>query len=130
MSGTSSAPGTPAEETVSSAVEGEEDGAGPESASTPSKGKKKPKKKKKKGEKNSPHPPSKETVNVVDNPAVQDRKPVATAPVDIPKGEGEGELVEKVDSGEEEPAVIVEMPPADAGKTADDTGSDEWADWQ
>ena len=167
MSSTSSAPGTPAEETVSSAVEGEEEGGGPESASTPNKAKRKARKKanKKKGEKNSPHPPSKETVNVVDNPAVQDRKPIATAPVDIPKGEGEGELVEKVDSGEdsavivdkvdsgeeepavivekppavivdkvdsgeEEPAVIVEKPPGDAGKTADDTGSDEWPDWQ
>ena len=157
MSGTSSAPGTPAEETASSAVEGEEDGGQPESAGPISKSKSKKEKDKekkkererkkaaakKKGEKNSPRPPSKETVNVVDNPAVQDRKPVATAPVDIPKGEGEGELVEKVDSGEdsavivdkvdsgeEEPAVIVEKPPADAGKTADDTGSDEWPDWQ
>ena len=148
MSGTSSAPGTPAEETASSAVEGEEDGGAPGSAGPLSKSKKKRerererKKAKKKGEKNSPRPPSKETVNVVDNSPVQERKPVATAPVDIPKGEGEGELVEKVDSGEdsavivdkvesgEEAAVMVEKPQADAGKTADDTGSDGWPDWQ
>ena len=147
MSGTSTTPGTPADETVSSAVEGEEESATPASASASGpakkKGKGKNKKNKKKGEKNSPNPPSKETANVVDNSTVQERKPVATASVDIPKGEGEGELVErvesgkdsamivdKVESGEEDPAVIVTMekPQAEPVKKADDSGSDEWAE--
>jgi hypothetical protein len=105
------------------------------------------KKQKKKGEKNSPRPPSGEAVKDANNSTVQDPKPVATAPVDIPSGEGDGELVEKVDSGGgdgdgepvekvdsggEDSAVMVEKPQADAVKTADDAGSagsDEWAEF-
>ena len=143
MSGTSSTLGTPADELASSAVDGKDSGT-PDSATTLSKNQKKRLKKKlKQGEKNSPHLPSKETANVVDNSTVQERKPVATAPVDIPKGEGEGELVErvesgkdsamivdKVESGEEDPAVIVTMekPQAEPVKKADDSGSDEWSE--
>jgi hypothetical protein len=143
MSGTNSALGTPADESASSAVEGDDSGA-PESATTLTKAQKRNLKKKlrKKGEKNSPHLPSKETANVVDNTTVQDRKPIATAPVDIPKGEGEGELVEKVEgredsavivdkveSGGEDPAVIITVEKPEPVKKADDSGSDEWAEF-
>jgi translation initiation factor IF-2 len=161
MSASSSTPGTPAEEVASSAVDEEESGA-PEQGGTLSKKKtkkekekekkekereKKKNKKKNKGEKNSPHPPSGETVHNADNSSIQDRNPpvVANPPsVDIPSGEGEGELVEKVasseedapvmvdkvDSSGEDSAVKVERPQGEAGKTADgDSGTDEWMDW-
>jgi hypothetical protein len=144
MSGTSSTLATPADELASSAVDGKDNGA-LDSATTLTKNqRKKLKKKLKQGEKNSPHLPSEETVNVVDNSTVQDRKRIPTAPVDIPMGEDEGELVEKVDSGEdsvvivdkvesggEDPAVIitVEKPQAEPVKRADDPGSDIF-DWQ
>ena len=144
MSSSSSTPGTPNEEVASSAIE-EEGGGGQVGTLTKNQKKRNRKKNKNKGEKNSPRPPSGETVSNADNSAVQDRNPplVATpAPVDIPSGEGEGELVEKVASSEEDtpvmvdkvdgvgedPAVIVERP---VGKSVDgDSGSDEWLDWQ
>jgi hypothetical protein len=156
MTASSSTPGTPAEEVASSAVDEEESGA-PEQAGTSNKTKtkkererekkKNKKKDKKKGEKNSPHPPSGETMHNADNSTIQDRNPpvvATTPPVDIPSGEGEGELVEKaasseedapvmvdkVDSSGEDSAVKVERPQNEAGKTADgDSGTDEWLDW-
>jgi hypothetical protein len=122
----SSTPGTPTEEVASSAVDEEEPGA-PEQVCTLSRKrtrkekekekkerereKKKKKKKKNKGEKNSPHPPSGETVHNADNSSIQDRNPpvVANPPsVDIPSGEGEGELVEKAASDEEDAPVMVD----------------------
>ena len=148
MSASSSTPGTPAEEVASSAVD-EGEGGVPEQGGTLSKSqKKKLRKKKNKGEKNSPRPPSGETVHNADDSTIQDRNPpvvAATPPVDIPNGEGEGELVEKVASGEEDApvmvdkpdssgedsAVKVDMPQADseARKTVDgDSGTDDW-DW-
>ena len=157
MSSSSSTPGTPADEVASSAVE-EESGA-PGQASTLSKSKKKRERErerkknkmnKNKGEKNSPHPPSGETVHNADDSTIQDRKPpvvATTTTVDIPSGDGDddGELVEKVasseedapvmvnkaDSSGEDSAVKVEMPQAEAEKTGDgDSGSDVWPDWQ
>jgi hypothetical protein len=160
MSATSSAPETPAEETASSAMEeesGAAESAGPSGKNKRRNAKKQEKKaarKNKKGEKNSPRPPSGEKVKDANNPTVQDPKPVVPAPVAIPSGEGDGELVEKgegsggdgdgdgeliekVDSGGEDSAVIVEMPQADSEKAADETGSaagsaagsDEWAEF-
>jgi hypothetical protein len=82
-----------------------------------------------KGEKNSPRPSSGATSNSVDNPVVQEPKPVATAPVDIPVnvpvGEGEGVLVDKkTESGEDDAPVIVEK------SEADEIEEDEWdEDW-
>jgi hypothetical protein len=154
MFASSPTPGTPAEEVASSAVDGEECGA-PEQVHTLSwrekkKIKRRIKRSKKKGEKNSPHPPSWETVHNAYNSTIQDRNPpvvATTAPVDIPSGEGEGELVEilekvasdeedapvmvdNVDSSGEDSAVKVERPQAEAGKTADgDSGTEEWLDW-
>lgn len=152
MSASSSAPGTPAEDVASSAVDDEEDVA-PEQGGPSSKSKKKKsksKKKKNKGEKNSPHPPSAETVRHTDNSTIQDRNPppvAITAPVDIPIVDGEGELVEKEASGEEDSPVIVdkvdssgeegsavkvERPQGEAGKAADasgDSSTDEWFSW-
>jgi hypothetical protein len=148
MSASSSISGTPTEEAVSSAVDEEETGApGQASTSTKSKkSKKKNKKNKNKGEKNSPHPTSGETVHNADDSTIQDRNPpvvATTPPVDIPGGDGE--LVEKVASSEEDAPVIVdkgdssgedsavkvEMPQPEAEKTTDgDSGSDEWLDWQ
>jgi hypothetical protein len=153
MSASSSTPGTPAEDVASSAVD--EEGGASEQGGTLTKSQKKKQrqrernKNKNKGEKNSPRPPSRETVHNADDSTTQDRNPPVvptTAPVDIPNGEGEGELVEKVASGEEDApvmvdkadssgedsAVKVEMPPAnsEAGKAADGDGfTDEWADW-
>jgi hypothetical protein len=148
----SSTPGTPADEIVSSAVD-EEEGGAPEQAGTSSKSKKKKRRGKNKnnrGEKNSPRPPSGKTASNADDLIVQDTKPpvvATTTLVDIPGGEGEGELVEKVPSGEEDAPVMVdkadssgedsavivhvEKPQAraEAEKTAEDTGSDEWAEF-
>ena len=159
MSASSSTPGTPAEEVASSAVDDEKGGA-PGQAGTLTKNQKKRErekerkknKNKNKGEKNSPHPPSAETVHNADDSTIQDRNPPVVAtipPVDIPNGEGEGELVEKVESNEEDAPVLVdnvdssgedsavkvERPEAETGKTADaadgdSTGSDEWPEWR
>ena len=147
MTASSSTPGTPAEELASSAVDEEESGT--PTLTKSQKKKLRRKLNKNKGEKNSPHTPSAETVRNTDNSTIQDRKfPIVatTAPVDIPGGEGDGELVEKEASGEEDAPVIVEKgdigeedsavkvkkPPAEAGKTADgsgDSSTDEWLDW-
>ena len=161
MSASSSTPGTPAEEVASSAVE--ESGA-PGQAGTMSKSKRKREKEKEKkrekeekakerkkdkdkdkGEKNSPHPQSRKTVHNADDSTIQDRNlPVvaATPPVDIPTGDSDGELVEKVASSEEDAPVMVnkvdgsgedstvkvEMPQDEAEKTADgDTDAWSWA---
>jgi hypothetical protein len=142
MSARSSTPGTPAEEVASSAVDEEESGA-PEQAGTSSRKKSKKERKrekrnknKNKGEKSSPHPPSWETVCNADNSTIQDHNPPV---IDIPSAEGEGELVEKVASDEEDAPVMVdkvgssgedsvvkvERPQAEAGKTAGgDSGTD------
>ncbi|KAI0002239.1 hypothetical protein BJV74DRAFT_42685 [Russula compacta] len=92
-------PETPADEAGSSATGMDEEGDAPEWAGPQSS---KPKKKKmsgkKKGKKNSPRPPSWAAVNNV------------------------GELVEKVDSGGEDPPVIGETPHAKAEKTAEASG--------
>ena len=146
MMSSSSTPGTPAEEVASSAIEEEEGGeTGEVGASNKKKKNKNKKKNKKKGEKNGSRPPSWETVSNADNSVVQDRNPpvvATTAPVEIFNGEGEGELVEnmasneedapimvdKADGGREDPAAMVERP---VGKLVDDdSGSDEWLDWQ
>lgn len=150
MSASSSTPGTPAEDVASSAVD-EEEGS---RAGTSAKNKKKKKnnKKKNKGEKNSPHPPSTETVRNTDNSTTQDRNPpvvATTAPVDIPIVEGESELVEKEASGGEDSPVLVdkvdssggedstlvkvERPQGEAEKAAGASGessTDEWLDWE
>ena len=141
LSASSSTPGTPAEHVASSAVDKGGGGAPEQRRTYLSKSQQKMlRKKKKKGEQNSPRPPSGETVHNVDDSTIQDRNPpvvAATPPVDIPNGEGEGELVEKVASGEEDApvmedsAVKVDMPQADseAVKTAyGDSGTDNW-DW-
>ncbi len=145
MSASSSAPGTPGEEAVSSAVD-EDDGGAPSPAGHLTKNQKKRQKKKtKKGEKNSPRPPPGETENNANNSTKQDHKPEPVAATTIPSGEGEGELVEKVacgeedvpvmvektDSGGEDSVVIVEKPRAgvEGEKIRNDTGSDEWADF-
>ena len=114
MSSSSSAPGTPAEEVASSAVDEEEVGT-PDQPGTSAKSKKKKKKKKNKGEKNSPRPPSGGTVSNADNSTVQDCNPpvvATTPPADIPnhegEGDGDGELVEKVASGDEDTPVMVD----------------------
>jgi hypothetical protein len=157
MSASSSTPGTPDEEVASSAVEEESGALGQPGTLTKSKRKRQRererKKNKNKGEKNSPHPPSGETVHNADDSTIQDRKPpvvATTPPVEIPSGDGDGdgELVEKVASSEEDAPVIVnkadssgedsavkvEIPPsqAEAEKTADgDSGSDDWFEsWQ
>ena len=119
-----STPGTPAEEVAPSAVD--EEGGAPEQASTSDKKrrrmernkrkseKKKLNKLKSKGEKNEPRPPSGETVSNADNSTVQGHNPpvvTTTTPVDFPSGEGGGDLVEKVEGGEED-------------------GWMDWQDWQ
>ena len=127
---------SPADETGSPAVEGEEEG-GAGGPGTPGKPKKKRKPKKKKGEKNSPRPASGATGNDVDNPIEQDPKPVIPPvipdPVDVPGGEGDGVLVDKADSSGDDSAVFVDAPQAAAEveKAGDATtsGSDEWNDW-
>ncbi len=121
----SSSPGTPADDAPSSSVEKEEDGGeGPGVKLSRSQRKKRAKKQAQaqKGEKNSPRPLSAATVNIVDNPIVQESKPVDAAPVDIPAGEGEGVLVAKTESGEDEPLVMVDKP--DVAATATEVTSD------
>ena len=127
---------SPADETGSPAVEGEEEG-GPGEPGTPGKSKRKKRSKnKKKGEKNSPRPASGATGNDVDNPTEQDTKPVIPPaipdpdPADVPGGEGEGVLVEKADSSGDDSAVFVDAPQGEtevekAGDTTN-SGSDEW----
>ena len=126
----SSSPGTPADEPPSSSLDKEEDGA-KLSKSQRRKLREKAKKQSQnqKGEKNSPRPSSKATPNSVDNSAVQEPKPVATIPVDVPVGEGEGVLVDaKTESGEDDAPVIVEKPDATAStaETGTDELDDEW----
>ena len=140
-----SSPGTPADEAQSSAIERDDDADA--SGAKLSKTQKKRMREKaskarkaqqtQKGEKNSPRPSSGAASNNVDNSVVQEPKPVATTPVDVPAdvpvGEGEGVLVSgKTESGEDDAPVIVEKPKAVAteaaktsGKTSDD--DDDWA---
>jgi hypothetical protein len=123
MSASSSTPGTPDEEVVSSAVDEKESGV-PGQAGTSNKNKTKKEKekerekerkkrqqqRKKKGEKNSPHTPSGETVHNADDSTIQDRNPpvvASTPPVHIPSGDGDVELVERVAGSEEDAPVMV-----------------------
>ena len=154
MTASSSTPGTPAEEVASSAVDDEESGT-PGQGGTPNRKQRKKqkqrekKKDKNKGEENSPRPPSGKTVHNADDSTIQDRNPpvvVTTPPVHIPNGDGDGdgELVEKPASSEEDAPVIVDkvdssgedsgvkvgMPQGEAEKTANgDSSNEEWA-WQ
>ena len=83
---------------------------------------------------NSPRPASGATGNDVDNPIEQNPKPVIPPvildPVDVPGGEGDGILVEKVDSRGENSAVVVDAPRAETevekAANATASGSDEW----
>jgi hypothetical protein len=125
-----SSPGTPADEAPSSSVEKDDDVDASEVKLTKAQKKRMRDKAKRqaqqaqKGEKNSPRLSSGATSNSVDNPVVQESKPVATVPVDIPVnvpvGEGEGVLVDKkTESGEDDAPVIVE-------KATDEIDEDEW----
>jgi hypothetical protein len=130
----SSSAETTAYVTGSPSVEAEEEGGAGEPG-TPGRSKKKKKfRNKKKGKKYSPRPATGATGNDVDNPIEQDTKsvipPVIPDSVDVPGGEGDGILVEKVDSSGEDSAVFADAPRAETEieKVANATasGSDEW----
>ncbi|KAH8979177.1 hypothetical protein EDB86DRAFT_677802 [Lactarius hatsudake] len=144
-----SGPGTPVDEIPLSSLEQEDDGEA--SGAKLSKNQKKrlrerarkqaqgdetntsQKKTKQKRQKNTLHPPSGEPPKSVGDSVVQEPRPVATAPVDIPVC-GQGVLVDvKTESSEDDAPVILEKPdaavsPAPAEKVFDDASDDaEWS---
>jgi hypothetical protein len=116
---TTSGPGASADDAPSSSLEKEDDGdpwgAKPGAELTKSQRKRMRDEARKQARMGRPRPPSGATSNSVDNSAVQEPKPVATALVDIPVGKGEGVHVDaRMESGRNDARVIVEEPGAAA----------------